>query len=261
MSSILKALRKLEEEKAALGEGGVDLARDILKRSAPKRDSKSPQAIKGLFFGLFLVVLVLVAVFIFSLFKPTSHIVEPTVTKSAEKSDLQVKQSVNAAPVIKDGGSAPSAVSTTPEKDIPPAVQSTVATEQVSIPQKEETVRQELVLPLAIEAVAEPGEAYPQVENIVEADIPTAPAETEELPQEDNTIVITDLPSKLVALKVDMIAFKPEPNERLAVINDLPVMEGTMVDDVLILEIMKKGVQVVWKDQTYRLPFEDQPVP
>ncbi len=33
MSSILRALRKVEDEKAALGEGGVDLAHDILKRN------------------------------------------------------------------------------------------------------------------------------------------------------------------------------------------------------------------------------------
>jgi len=33
MSSILKALRKVEDEKAALGDGGVDLAHDILKRN------------------------------------------------------------------------------------------------------------------------------------------------------------------------------------------------------------------------------------
>jgi len=29
MSSILKALRKLQEDKAALGEGNIDIARDI----------------------------------------------------------------------------------------------------------------------------------------------------------------------------------------------------------------------------------------
>lgn len=39
MSSILKALRKVEDEKATLGEGSVDLAHDILKHSYGERQS------------------------------------------------------------------------------------------------------------------------------------------------------------------------------------------------------------------------------
>lgn len=263
MSSILKALRKLEEEKAALGEGGVDLARDILKRSAPKRDSKSPQAIKILFFCLFFVVVVLTAAFMLSMFKPAGQVMVPTVKNSVEHPDLTIKQPVTAAPVKTADEPGSSTVATIPEKETQPVVQSIVITEQAPTSQVEETLQQEPVLPAALETVAEPVEPTLQVENIpeLEAPIGSAEAKAEGLPQEENPIIITELPPELAALKIDMIVFKPEPNERLAIINDLPVMEGTMVDDFLILEILKNGVQVVWQDQTYHLPFEGQPAP
>jgi general secretion pathway protein B len=50
MSSILKALRKVEDEKAALGDGNVDLAHDILKRSyeTPRNISWLPYVALGL---------------------------------------------------------------------------------------------------------------------------------------------------------------------------------------------------------------------
>ena len=56
MSTILKALQKAEDEKAALGEGCVDLAHDILKRNydEPKFPQWSVYLLGGTL-GLFII--------------------------------------------------------------------------------------------------------------------------------------------------------------------------------------------------------------
>lgn len=110
MSSILKALRKAEDEKATAGEGSVDLAHDILKRSYDQRISV-PWGLVS-FAGLVLVVLAAAGWLLFPRVQtPTSIVaqqphtvalppakVQPGVLPVEKIKDKLVEQTIPSAP-------------------------------------------------------------------------------------------------------------------------------------------------------------------
>ena len=104
MSSILKALRKLEEEKAALGEGGADLSRDILKRSAPQRSRGNLLILK---FALGIVLSLALLALLWILLGSTEHIETVAIPAVVETADSHQKappapapQAVQEQPVV-----------------------------------------------------------------------------------------------------------------------------------------------------------------
>lgn len=178
MSSILKALRKLEDEKSSLGEGNVDLARDILKRNYAARKTVS-------------------------LWLPM----------------------VMAAMFLVAGGSAAwwyFGFLTTPQQQLPAVKMASPVVTIEKLPDPEPIVP--VIIPEAVETHPKP------------IDRPATSV--------DNKVVKTlPPPIDIPLLRVDEIVFQQQPSARLAVINDLPVMEGTDIDGARVVEIMPGSVR------------------
>jgi len=306
MSSILKALRKLEDEKAAIGEGRVDLARDILKRSAPQRKSDNALGPKVLFFSVLLVGCVFVLWLLLGSPEPEATlsakstppkpvaapaapvrkipiVVPPVTTPTLMSSQAETdKQLVAAEPPVAASVSEPEVVEVEIEQPAIPLPQPTTAVAEVEKKAVTETASPEPVIaaPAPLEpdktpasAESEPGmipvrsapisPSDPEPESakassikMTPAAVAAAPAEPPQpAPEEFGPVAI--LPADLPPLSVSAIAYRQTPGERLAVVNDLPVMEGTSIGDVQILEIMTDGVQFSWNGKEFFLPVAD----
>ena len=194
MSSILKALRKLEDEKADMGEGSVDLARDILKRSYEERRSYSLWGIAALGGAC-----VLIAAGWWG-FSSTDRSQQPAVSVGAVvTSTSQVK------PVAVEASVPPAA---------PVVVMPTLQVETiVAIPQKKRP------------AVSK------QFPVVASKPIPVTVVKAN-----DNPLVIPDF-------VIEEIVFVDDPSARLAVINDLPVMQGTDIEGARVVEISPDRVR------------------
>lgn len=187
MSSILKALRKLEEEKSALGEGGVDIARDILKRSSRKPGF-------NLFWPLLSAVLFLLlissGVLFWSNHRPSSAL------------------QTNSAP--------------------PPAVTAPQPASVESLPVRSETPSVEKIQPPEGPVTkAAPPTVLPAVQVQVEPE----------------ALRLNGSPF----LKLTGIAYRENPAERMAIINDLPVMQGTAIEGAELVEILRDRVVLSWR--------------
>lgn len=279
MSSILKALRKLEEEKAALGEGGVDLSRDILKRSAPQRSSGNPLLLKVVLVTVLTIALIALLWVLLGSTEQTETVAVSAAVVRADNNPVTppapVPQAVQPEPAVERKALSelvpiPAKVKT--EEPVKPAEVSVeepqvvvVKIEPEVIPSPEaktvETVKKPVVVTPAapkpevveaVEPVAEPAPAVvPEQTPLVET-LPTVAVPQPVAPEQT-------LPEGLPELWVSAIAFKPQPGERLAVVNDLPVMEGTSVDGVQIVEILETGVRFSWQGMEFVLPLTDEP--
>lgn len=269
MSSILKALRKLEDEKAALGEGRVDLARDILKRSAPVRNNSSALVLKIVFFGVLTIAVIAGG---WLLLTPTAPSDVPSASETTQKPPVVVveKQPIIDAPSLRNAKPSmekrsspqpPKATTYRKEEVI------TIAESAEVIPSQSGTVKSEkisVVVPIEPEvkvaeiekiAVSEPVKPEP----VASAEIP-ANVSTPVVPRIELTVTEQVFPAGVPALLVTAIAYKPAPGERLAVVNDLPVMEGTSIDGVQIVEILEDRVRFSWQEVEFILPLtEDLP--
>lgn len=205
MSSILKALRKLEEEKAALGEGGVDIARDILKRSARRQERSF---FWPLLSGVLFLLLIGTAVFFGLNSQPDETVV-----------DLQSQEN-RVSRVSAQGESL---------------------REQAG---KDAGTVQEVVIPPFIEM---PAPQVPVVEPVVEPVVVSV---------KQNEPTMTKM-SGLPFLKVSGIAYRENPLERIAIINDLPVMQGTAIEGAQVLEILPEVVVLEWKGKKFEQRIED----
>ncbi len=194
MSSILKALRKLESDKSAMGEGSVDIGRDILKRSYQVPEER-PRGVILIAVGVITVVAGLGAVWIFGLDSPV------------ENRPQAVPQVVESVPVA-----APESVVTLalPATDIP-------------LPR--------LKQPARVSGVGNKQSV--------------AGAESAPSPLKSTASQPGALPAGMVIpeLLVEEIVYQADPGARLAVVNDLPVMEGTMIDNVQVVEILPDRVR------------------
>ena len=183
MSSILNALRKVEYDKAAMGQGGVDLAHDILRRgySEPKTFPVS----LVVFAGILLVLTVAGGFWYFAAFQ----------------------QPVSSA-----------------------VVEELIGAEVVSTEQAET---------LSPEISRFPGETNSEHDVIVasEVDLAPVPAEVESVPA-----LVVAKPIIIPDLRVDEIVYHQRPTARLAVINGLPVMEGTDIEGARIEKILSDQV-------------------
>lgn len=177
MSSILKALRKVEDDKAALGEGSVDLAHDILKQNYRQSNSSFWPFALG---GLLLLILLVGGVWFWI-------IPDQQVAQKSEQAEPQ--SSPTSARVV-----APAAT-----------VESPVFDENLS----EQT------------RAAAPGASSAEVAS--------------------GAVVVIPL------LQVEEIIYQQDPAARMAVINGLPVMEGTDIEGVRVEQIFVDRVQFVFQ--------------
>lgn len=199
MSTILKALKKLEQEKVTRGESRAEIACDIFKSSPPKRRAMFPgwMVMAGL--------TVLVAAGAVTLLPGGFG----TVTDR---------------PDGETGG---------PEKTVvvaPPAASQAAA-----------EIDQERVIRQRVQSESVGDSDQPIVE---EAALPLKPVVAEEAVAEEATLFVSG------------IAYQDDSEARLAVVNDLPVMEGTAVDGATVMEIRPDRVLFSRNGETFEVPID-----
>lgn len=210
MSSILKALKRLEEDKAERLDAPVDIARDILRQP---RNTRHPAPWKLLVPVVGGVVVVAGGLFLLDQWHSTR----------ASEPVAQAEPAVSPPP--------PPAVAPIEVRTIvPPAV-----------PGEPEIVEVQMSPP----PVARPKEpaaratAAPKAP-VVQPDAKPVPAATVEQ-------------AALPPLAVSGIAFQTEREARLAVVNDLPVMEGTLIEGARVEEILADRVRFAWEGGTFEV--------
>jgi general secretion pathway protein B len=206
VSSILKALRKLEEEKSRSREGTPDIARDILKRG-PRR--------KAFPWMTFASVAVLVLVFALTgyILMGKSEFPKPPQTQSIH----EMPPAQSPAP----------AVSSSEQKNPLQAV-------SAPAPPTAAARKTPTKIPAGPALSAEP-KATPEP-------VKTAPA-----PRPAAKEIVDPLP----ALTLTGIAFQEDRESRLAVINDLPVMEGTVIAGARVVEISEDRVRFNYSGRSF----------
>jgi general secretion pathway protein B len=208
VSSILKALRKLEEEKSRSREGTPDIARDILKRG-PRR--------KAFPWMTFASVAVLVLVFALTgyILMGKSEFPEPPQTQSIH----EMPPAQSPAP----------AVSSSEQKN---------PLQAVSAPAPPTAAARKT--PTKIPA----GPAWSAEPKATPEPVKTAPA-----PRPAAKEIVDPLP----ALTLTGIAFQEDRESRLAVINDLPVMEGTVIAGARVVEISEDRVRFNYSGRSFEV--------
>ena len=167
MSSILKALRKVEDDKAALGEGSVDLAHDILKQDYRQSPLLSWPLVAG---GSAILLLLIIGAWFWLL--PEQQI---------EQTDMLAAQAGRRAPSV----------------------------------------------PVAVAAPAQQGN--PAVAG------------------SENTSVARKPTVEIPLLQVEEIIYQQDAAARLAVVNGLPVMEGTDIEGARVEKILTDRVQFLFQ--------------
>jgi general secretion pathway protein B len=184
MSSILKALRKVEDEKATLGEGSVDLAHDILKRNYDNRKTV-PWALLTLLVAFVLVI---------------SGVVAWKLTGTTVSQKQEPAPSVVQIPVVEPA----------------PVVTNSPVRKPTSVVEPNTELKVTPVKPAALDKM-EPKKV--------------AAEKSVQIPE----------------LVIEEIVYHQSPASRLAVINDLPVMEGTDIEGVRIEEIRPDSVRCSYR--------------
>jgi general secretion pathway protein B len=217
MSSILKALRKLEEEKARRNAGSPDIARDILK-SAPRR--KTPAAWMTPLLGALVFACALAGYVLMEKPEPAPLPMAPV-------------KNIDGAPTVDTPSLA---------KEAPAVVVDSQPVERPVV----RNLRKSSGLP-----VNEPAER------------PSRPATTAALPEPTTAPVkerfsspeaeMRSIDGSLPKLLLSGIAYQEERGARLAVVNDLPVMEGTMIEGARVEEISQDRVRFVYTGRSFHL--------
>ena len=245
MSSILKALRKIEEEKRAEGQAAPDLRMD--QGVAPVTSKPFLPLISGVALGA-------VCVGLFSLWvsldKPepaNQPQIQPVAVVSDSKQD---QPAVAVEPVIRE--TVPVLVSSVPQQEklsIKSSPGEVALTEHKSISPK--TVK---VVPGTDQsAAAEPAE-NDKVEVPASKVALSAPAIDKKAPP---SLKLDSLPVKPrilpsgVSLQVNEIFFQEESANSMAVVNDLPVMVGTHVESAVVVEIRQGTVLFKIGDEVF----------
>lgn len=217
MSSILKALRKLEEEKSRNREGMPDIARDILKKKkAPRRKISfrmlsASVAVMVLAFG----------VTGYLLFSPPQSETPPGLIEMppANVHAPAEKTPVNSEITPSSWGEIP-----TEFKPLPGLSSREAPTENFSRPS----------LPAAKKIPRKPARTAPSSK-------PAARETADPLP----SLVLTG------------IAYHKKGEGRLAVINNLPVMEGTMIAGARVEEIGEDRVRFDFSGRSFEVLLDD----
>jgi general secretion pathway protein B len=213
MSSILKALRRLEEDKAARQDAPVDIGRDILRRPRKARRS-APGLILALVVAGGLLTAGAAAILFHADGRPS--VGGPDIVLPAEQAAASPQSTPQPPEVAEVAPPAPNRPLLANEPEVievrmasPPVAS---ANRPPAPPRGPPAAAPEPPMPPAPLPSADPA--------------PSAPVETAAAPQ----------------LVVSGIAYQPDPQGRLAVVNDLPVMQGTVIEGVSVEEILADRV-------------------
>lgn len=222
MSSILKALKKAEEEKGARQGESADFARSLL-RSEYRRPRSSRRRVLG---GV--VLLLALAVGAWSISRPSAPLVQPPIT---------------AAIPLDTASSLPADAPAPPVLDLPIAPARFLADAEVVEVVFSAPVIKAAVAPAAPDDGASPAEPAPPA-------LPEAPQPQAVAVEPGESAV------PVLSLRLSGIAWQEERASRLAIVDDLPVMEGTMIDGVMVEEILRDRVRFSQNGRIFELMVE-----
>lgn len=275
MSSILKSLKKLEEEKSGQKQGSSNVSQDILKGDSPKRKSKSGPS----WVVMFLLVAFVAAAIMFLRSPapiPVANTVPPVSSAPTQVASLPGgEQTTQAQTATID---APPSSATTVQ-DVVIASKETAAalkTTAVALQDTAELLKDKVIVPKETE-VAAPAASKPKkvskpapkpvaapVKDVVAGEpekkidlagaFPAPPPKIKPvpIPAEARTSVwslANQKGSTKPVLKVSEIHWRKDVRERLAVVNDLPVMEGVVIDGAKVDRIFKDRIRFVVNGQ------------
>jgi hypothetical protein len=257
MSSILKALRKIEEEKRVTNHAAPDLRMD--QGNSGKKARPYLPLVAGIALGA-------VCVSLFGLWF------------SSDTPDIAIQsQQQPRVPVVESKQAVPPAV-VAKEKMLGPSSEKpqTVSVQEPIIEPVAETVKvREVIMP--VEAM--PVEAMPVISMQAEPKkqqpkkiVPEKKAPLPEVVVSESVttnIAKTSIPEALVVkpkvlpegvlLKVSETFYHDDPANSMAVVNDLPVMIGSFVDSAVVLEIHSDKVVFEIDENTYDVPVTPLP--
>ncbi|RII26698.1 MAG: hypothetical protein CXR31_09820 [Geobacter sp.] len=224
MSSILKALQKLEQEKAIHRQGAPDVAADIVKPAAARQ--RSPWLIPAAMAGMTILAVIVTYALMggFSRHPPVPAAAVPQAVAPLEKiattkpsADLPVTALVPPPRPIPDSRKSPAQ----PAPELPAGT---------AVPQQAPPRKPALPLPQPQNQPAPPLQAKGE---------PVTPPATAKLP----------------ALKVTGIAWQKDNASRLAMINGAAVLEGGMVEGARVDEIFPDRVRFTVGTRTIEIPL------
>lgn len=212
MSSILKALKKLEREKSLQRDDHIDLARDIFRGSERRR---GPDWLTIILAGAVVLTVVAVTLVVLRLMERREMVSGVPSQSPASRAVLAPSVPENDAGVVEE-----LVDQRRPQVRAPAAVQRPVPTRRT---------------PIEVAAIPVKGPEALVVEEVLSppARVPVAPSPQPVSPQ------IAPAPE---GLALTAIVFQAEREARIAVINELPVMEGSHVGDYMIMEIQADRV-------------------
>lgn len=258
MSSILKALRKIEEEKRVASHAAPDLRMDQ-GLAEPK-----PRPLLPLIAGVALGSVCVGLFFLWSSSDFTEVASQPQRQPQADAQVVVVESNQAEQPVIVleekspvtplSASPAPAVREKTPEK-----VVETSKIPEIILPA--EPVPAFFTTPEPVKTLEPPVafEAQAKAPNVVKA-----PKVVKEAPKESMTSTGSSKPESLpvkarplpvgASLKVTEVFYQDDPANSMAVVNDLPVMIGTFVDSAVVLEIRSDKVVFKIGDDSYDVP-------
>lgn len=238
MSSILKALRKLEEEKSAQQEGSVDIARDILRLPLRRRNSKRSWLLPA---GA--AVFLLSAVIALAFFLPQGK--EPLSTAPVAPGLQAAPSPAISLPAVSP--SVPAAHTAPPPsraQEVVPSAPSRRSTGSLKNVPAEETVVEVSVDNPSLPSLAEsspPKERKKQPAASGKSSRPSVPP-LPPLPKGERFSSVA--PKSEPSFRLSGIAYQDDPEARVAVVNDLPVMKGTSIEGAMVQEILPDRVRL-----------------
>lgn len=225
MSSILKALRKLEEEKSVRQEGNVDIARDILRLPARRSGNRSRLWAAGI---IVICLMAGLAGFLFVAGPPSSAVVAGDVPESLSR-PLPTAQE---APPAGSQSAPPTTSRTVPEEKI--------AEERIDR-RPAVAVRERASLPRVVAL----SPAAPPVSPDAASSAPAEPPKGEDsLNSSPPPATGLTVPASEPAFRLSGIAWQSDPEARLAVLNNLPVMQGTVIEGAVVEEILTDRIRL-----------------
>jgi len=241
MSSILKALKKLEQEKAVRRGGNPDIARGILRKVA--KDKKKPRWLFPVSVAGAALVASLFTLAIMAVFQPSRRTAE-TVAKSQDtvKPPLVPAQGLS-APLIESRKELNQSGSPA-EQVVPKAGRIVKTSGSVKTPLAR--IRPAVSLPEATSETPSPPPEAPSPPKVQE---PAA-----KVGQLTKPSVVHSLPS----LTVSGIAWQKDSSDRVAVVNDTSVSEGVMVEGARVEQIFQDRVRFSYDKQTFEIPLGGQ---
>lgn len=273
MSSILKSLKKLEAEKANQKQESHNVSQEILKGDVPRRKSKS-----GPSWQVILLLLLLIGGYVLFMRSP-----EPVPVAETTPAAVSEQPKVSAADTSAPSPTVPAAVdiqnpaTETTAQDVAAASKeaaealkttatalqdtATVLKDKVIVPKEVVVAAPAAAKPSKVsKPVAKPAPAKETVTAIPEKKIdlanafPAPPPKIKPVPMPpESRTAVWSLSNKKGStkpvLKVSEIHWRNDVRERLAVVNDLPVMEGVVIDGAKVDRIFKDRIRFVVNGQ------------